>query len=149
MYHHMKVILDTNVVLSAAFSQRGASSKLLDMLADGEYEIALTLPLFLEYRDVLLRDSTLARGVDRTAVIELCEDLAAIAHGQIVYFLWRPWLRDPNDDLLLEAAVASGAEHIVTHNVRDFINQDVEEVFGISVLRPQEMLAILEKGKSQ
>jgi len=143
----MKVILDTNVILAAAYSQRGASSKLLSLLADGKYEIALTLPLFLEYRDVLLRDSTLERGVDRIAAIELCEDLAAIAHGQIVYFLWRPWLRDPNDDLVLEAAVTSGAQHIVTHNVRDFINQDVESVFGISVLKPQEMLALLEKGK--
>ena len=142
----MKVILDTNVILAVAYSQRGASSKLLDLLADGEYEIALTLPLFLEYRDVLLRDSTIARGVKRSAAIELCEDLAAVAHGQIVYFLWRPWLRDANDDLVLEAAVASGAQHIVTHNVRDFINQNVESSFGISILKPQELLALLQTG---
>lgn len=142
----MKVILDTNVVLAAAYSRRGASSKLIGMLADGASKIALTLPLFLEYRDVLLRDSTTARGVDRVAATELCEDLAAVAYGQTVYFLWRPWLRDPNDDLVLEAAVASGAKYIVTHNIRDFTNQNIESVFGITILRPQEMLALLERG---
>lgn len=116
--HYMKIVPDTHVVLAAAYSRRGASSRLLGMLADGAYEIALTLPLFPEYRDVLLRDSTMTLGVDRSVATELCEDLAAVAHGQTVYFLWRPWLRDPNDNLVLEAAVASGAKHIVTHNVR-------------------------------
>jgi predicted nucleic acid-binding protein len=87
--------------------------------------------------------------VDRVAATELCEDLAAVAHGQTVHFLWRPWLRDPNDDLVVEAVVASVAKYIVTHNIRGFTNQNIESVFGITILRPQEMLALLERGYNE
>lgn len=139
----MKVVLDTNVVVSAALSRRGASSRLLELLADGEFDIALSLPLYLEYEDVLSRDELVSHGVDPVAARELHEDLGSIAQGQIIYFLWRPWLRDPKDDLVLEVAVASGSRYIVTHNVKDFIGQGIEDAFGIDVLTPQALLKIL------
>ena len=139
----MKVVLDTNVVVSAALSRRGASSRLLELLAEGEFDIALSLPLYLEYEDVLSRDELVSHGVDPVAARELYEDLGSIAQGQIIYFLWRPWLRDPKDDLVLEVAVASGSRYIVTHNVKDFIGQGIEDAFGIDVLTPQALLKIL------
>ena len=141
----MIAVLDTNVVLAAVYSQRGASSKLLSLLAEERFDIALTLPLFLEYQDVLSRDSTRERGVSEEAARELCEDLASIARGHRVYFLWRPWLRDPKDDLVLEAAVVSRANCIVTHNVRDFRDFGIEKSFGIEIMTPKELLARLNE----
>jgi predicted nucleic acid-binding protein len=56
---------------------------------------------------------------------------------QEIFFLWRPYLRDPNDDLILELAVAAGCDAVVTHNTRDFVGA---ERFGIDVLTPAAFL---------
>ena len=121
-----------------------ASSRLLGLLAEERFEIALTLPLYLEYADVLQRDKVLSRGVDPAAARELHEDLGAIAKGQVVHFIWRPWLRDANDDMVLEAAVASRSSYIVTFNVKDFIRQGVEEAFGIEIIKPAALIEKIE-----
>ena len=145
MYHHVRVVLDTNVVVAAALSRRGASSKLLGLLAEDRFEIALTLPLYLEYEDVLQRDRILSRGIDPEAARELCEDLGAVAKAQVVHFVWRPWLRDPDDDMVLEAAVASGSRYIVTFNLKDFRGHGVERAFGIDVVTPAAMISLIEE----
>jgi len=141
----MRVVIDTNVVVAAALSSRGASSKLLGLLADDCFEIALTLPLYLEYNDVLLRDKVLSRGVEPEMAQELCEDLAAVAKGQVVHFVWRPWLRDADDDMVLEAAVASRSRYIVTFNLKDFCKHGVEEAFGIEIVTPAALIKIIEE----
>ena len=140
----MRVVLDTNVVVAAALSRRGASSKLLGLLADERFEIALTLPLYLEYEDVLQRDKVLARGVDPEMARDLCEDLGAIAKGQVVHFVWRPWLRDADDDMVLEAAVASRSRYIVTFNLKDFRQHGIEKAFGIEIVTPAALIKIIE-----
>ena len=144
----MRVVLDTNVVVSAAISRRGASSKLLSLLAEDAFDIALSLPLYLEYKAVLSRDEIKALGVDPRAADELCEDLASIALAQVVHFLWRPWLRDAKDDFVLELAVASGSRYIVTHNTKDFTGQGVGKAFGVAIATPRNMLEILRRNES-
>ena len=145
----MKAVLDTNVVVAAALSRRGASSKLLGLLAEDRFEIALTLPLYLEYADVLQRDKVRSRGVDPEAARELHEDLGAVAKGQVVHFVWRPWLRDANDDMVLEAAVASRSRYIVTFNLKDFVRQGVEEAFGIEIVTPAAMIKKIEGNENE
>ena len=93
---------------------------------------------------MLQRDKILARGVDPVAARELCEDLGAIAKGQVVHFVWRPWLRDASDDMVLEAAVASRSRYIVTFNLKDFRKHGVEEAFGIEIVTPQALVEIIE-----
>ena len=66
---------------------------------------------------------------------------AAYAEPRAIYFLWRPWLRDPDDDMVLELAVSGSATHLVTFNGRDFAG--VEEAFGIRVMTPGKFLASL------
>jgi len=66
--------------------------------------------------------------------------LCSIAHCQRVFFLWRPWLNDPMDDMVLEAAVASQSRYIMTHNLRDFTGSGIESYFGIVPIRPREFL---------
>ncbi len=66
--------------------------------------------------------------------------LASLAHLQDVYFLWRPYLRDPDDDMVLECAVASGSRFIVTHNVKDFRRA---ENLNVKAITPASFLNIL------
>ena len=131
-----KVIVDTNIIYSALRSKRGASSKLLSLVGAGLFEIHLSVPLVLEYEDVLLRKSmTLPVGKD--VIDDVINSLCAVGQHHEIYFLWRPYLRDSKDELVLEIAVASQSEYIITYNKKDF--SGVNE-FGIKVLTPKEFL---------
>jgi predicted nucleic acid-binding protein len=90
------------------------------MLPGSKFEIALTVALYTEWQSVLTRPEHLPPGVNAEAAIGFLRYLASIANLQDVHFLWRPFLRDPDDDMVLECAVASGSQCIVTHNVKDF-----------------------------
>jgi predicted nucleic acid-binding protein len=133
------VVLDTNVLEAAFRSRRGASFAILSRVGTGQFEIAVSVPLVLEYEEVLLRQAGEA-GRNPIRVISLIDYLCSVGKRQAIFFLWRPWLRDPRDDMILELALAAGCEAIITHNVRHF--QPAAEL-GIRVLRPAEFLAEL------
>jgi len=131
-----RVVLDTNVLVAAIRSKRGSSYELLQRLGEGAFEITVSVSLTLEYESVLVRhisDSYLTPQ----DVINLIDYLCEIATWQEIFFLWRPFLRDSGDDLVLELAVAAGCDKIVTHNTRDFFGV---ERFGIEVLTPAAFL---------
>lgn len=136
----MRVILDTNILVSALRSNRGASYAIVSQLPSEQFQIALTIPLYLEYQDVLTRPEHMTGASTREDILNFLRYLCSIAHRQQVFFLWRPWLKDPRDDLVLEAAVASQSRYIVTHNLRDFTGRGIEEYFGITPVSPQEFL---------
>ena len=140
----MRVVLDTNVIVSALRSRSGASFALLSALDEARFEIALTLPLYLEYRDVLGREGTVDPSLGPDDVLAVCRGLAERAHLQDVHYLWRPLVKDPKDDLVLEAALASGSRYIVTHNVRDFTGKKIEEGLGVEIVTPKTFLGILQ-----
>jgi putative PIN family toxin of toxin-antitoxin system len=128
------VVLDTNVLVSAMRSNKGASFAVLERLGEGEFEIAVSVPLVLEYEDAMLRHrGSLSAAEVRDIVDYVCSE----ARHHRVYFLWRPLLRDPNDDMVAEVAVAAGAQAIVTHNHRDFLGV---EKFGLKIWSPQKLL---------
>jgi len=129
------VVLDTSVLVAAWRSRNGASFALLENLRDESFEIAVSVPLVLEYEAVLLRH--LARGQRKADVTALVDYLCSVAHRQHIFFLWRPLLRDADDDMVAEVAFASGASAIVTHNVRDF--QPILRL-GVDVLVPGQFL---------
>jgi putative PIN family toxin of toxin-antitoxin system len=134
------VVLDTSVLVAAWRSRLGASFALLEHLRDGSFDIAVSVPLVLEYESALLRH--LSSGQRRADVLALLDYLCAIARQQSIFFLWRPLLRDPNDDMVAELAVASGASAIVTHNTRDFL---LVERLGLDVLAPAQFLLQLSR----
>ena len=93
------------------------------------------MPLIVEYEAVLLRH--LHGGLSREDVEAFVDYLCHVALKQDIFFLWRPFLRDPDDDMLVELAVAAQCTGIVTHNVRDFVGV---EKLGLRILTPAELL---------
>jgi putative PIN family toxin of toxin-antitoxin system len=133
------IVLDTNVLVAAVRSREGASFLLLEELAlRPRFRICVSVPLVLEYEMALKRTPGLGASEAEQIVDYLCE----VGDKREIYFLWRPFLRDPKDEMVLEVAVEARAEAVVTHNVRDF--DGVEERFGIRVLRPGEFQLDLE-----
>lgn len=132
-----RVVVDTNVVVAGLRSKRGASFRLLSEIGRGRFEIALSVPLVLEYEDVLLRHSDVT-GLSQADVDAVLDYFCSVAHLQQIFYLWRPLLPDPKDDLLLELAVAARCQSIITFNRRDFVGADK---FAISVVEPGPFLS--------
>lgn len=143
----MNIILDTNVLVMALRSKQGASYALLSELPSQDFQIALTIPLYMEYQDVLSRPDMLALGYTTKDITDLTQYLCSIAHKQSIYYLWRPWLKDPKDDMVLEAAFASQSDYIVTYNSKDFKGKGIEDLFGIKPVTAKELLVELGRIK--
>ena len=133
------VVLDTNVLIAAIRSRSGASFRLLSLVGTGRFTPCVSVPLILEYEDVMKRFAA-GFGMGDDDVTAIIDFLCAESEQRAIYFLWRPYLRDPKDDFVLELAVEAGAEFIVTHNVRDFAGS---ERFGVRVIRPGEFLRLI------
>jgi putative PIN family toxin of toxin-antitoxin system len=140
----MKIVIDTNVFLSALFSRRGASYLLVEWLlrefSHGRQHNVISNTLVTEFDDVLLRQKHIAMctPLNRRDIERFIDGLCLISYHQRINFLWRPFLRDSNDDMVLEVAFNAKAEYIVTHNIKDF--HGVEERFDIRVITPQRFL---------
>ncbi|MFV1981787.1 MAG: putative toxin-antitoxin system toxin component, PIN family [Rhodothermia bacterium] len=131
-----RVVLDANVLVSAIRSNRGASFQILSAVDSGSFAISLSVPLVLEYEYAMIRAGMEVRVSNRT-VTDIVDHLCRVGRHVEIFYLWRPFLRDPNDDMILEVAVADSCDAIVTHNVRDFAGVDS---FGISVWTPRDFL---------
>ena len=139
----MRVVVDTSILVAALRSRRGASNQLVELVAVGKLRPLVSTALFLEYEDVLMRPETrLATKMDAADVQGFLAAFASAAEGVDVNFRWRPQLTDPNDELVLEAAVNGGADALVTHNMRDF--RTAAPRFGLRVLLPRELLKELK-----
>jgi putative PIN family toxin of toxin-antitoxin system len=131
----VRIVLDTSVIVAAWRSRLGASFEIVEGIGSGLFEIAVSVPLVAEYESALLRHLV---GSPRPRHVEALVDyLCAAAIQQKVFFLWRPLLSDPNDDMVVEVAIASQASIIVTHNVRDFA---AAKHLGLRILAPGAFL---------
>lgn len=135
----IRAVIDTNVLIAALRSSSGASHQILIAADRGDFQMALSVPLLAEYDDVSSRPE-IGISIPAAAVDTIIRRLAQVAHHQQIYFLWRPILPDPKDDMVLEVAIASGATHIVTFNHKDL---HMASQFGITVLRPAEFIHLL------
>lgn len=133
-----KVVVDTNVLVAALRSRRGASFRLLSLLRARRYELCVTVPLVMEYADVLGRPGMVP--VSQAQVDAIIDMICREAHQQTVHYLWRPQLRDPKDEMVLEAAVNASAAYLVTHNLADF---SAVRFRGLEVVTPARLLALL------
>lgn len=135
----MLVVLDTNVLVAGLRSALGASHAVLRRLAEGDFRIAVSTALCLEYEDVLNRPGLLG-SYSPDQIRTFLDSLCSVAEESHIYFQWRPFLPDPKDDLVFECALAAGATHIITHNGKDFRGT---EALGVSIVTPGQFLTML------
>jgi putative PIN family toxin of toxin-antitoxin system len=133
----MRLVLDTDIMVAALRSDQGASRRLLVMALDGVFDLLASVPLMIEYEAVLTRSEHLeASGLTASEVNEILDAVAKVANPVRLRFLWRPRLKDPSDEMVLETAVNGGADWLVTFNVRHLA--DAAREFGIRAVRPFE-----------
>ena len=131
-----RIVIDTNVLVAALRSRRGASYRLLSLIGDERFEINVSVPLVLEYEAAakrLVGEIPLGEG----EIDDILDYICAVARRWKVHYLWRPYLKDAKDEMVLELAVVAGCEYIVTYNRRDFAGV---ERFGLKVVTPKEFL---------
>lgn len=132
--------MDTNVLFAGLYSASGASYQILQLIEIGRITPIISTTLLFEYEDVLKRKQNELCLSDNQINVVL-DNICALSEFQKIYFLWRPYLKDPKDDHVLEVAVASKAKIIVTHNIRDFKGVDA---FGVTALRPGKLLEVIQ-----
>lgn len=131
----MRLVLDTNVLVAAQRSRLGASTRLVDAARSGRFTMLASVPLFLEYEAVLTRPEHLApQGLTRDTVERTLNALATLIEAVDIRYVWRPMVTDPDDDMVLEAAVNGRADALVTMERSVF--QPAAAQFGIAVMTP-------------
>lgn len=128
--------MDTNILVTALRSKRGASFKLISLIDKGPFKVNLSVSLVFQYEEVLRRQRR-SLHVTQDDIADFLDYLCSVANLHEIYFLWRPYLPDPQDDMVLELAVNAGCKYIVTYNKRDFRGT---ETFGIEVVTAKEFL---------
>ncbi len=135
----LRVVLDTSVMATALRSRAGAGFVLLRAVQFRRLTLLGTPSLFLEYEDVLKRtEQREISGLTLADIDELLAELAGLIEPVQVHLRWRPQLRDPGDELVLEAAINGRADALVTYNTRDF--REAAPRFGVRLVRPAELL---------
>ena len=134
-----KIVVDTNVIVAALKSNAGFSYKLLSIIDDNRFEVNISVPLILEYEDAIKREK-LKIGLTKEDIDTLLNYICFIGKERKIYFLWRPYLKDQKDDMILEVAVESGSDFIITFNKTDFEGIDK---FGVKTLAPKEFLRLI------
>ena len=135
----MYAVLDTSALVAGLRSKRGASFQILQAIRAGEIRIAVSVALLLEYESVLLRPGLIPHFTAQ-AIGRIVDGLCLLVDHQEVFFAWRPFLSDPDDDLVLELAVASSAPFIITHNIADFHRSDS---LGVRAITPATALNMI------
>jgi len=138
----IKVVLDTNVLVAAARSRVGASFALVNSIPAPEFTPCLSVGLYCEWQEVLTRPENLPLGITADNALAYVRYLASQAQLQEIHFLWRPFLPDADDDMILELAFAAGCEYIINHNVRDFQGS---QQLGVLALPPRDFLKLIGK----
>jgi putative PIN family toxin of toxin-antitoxin system len=140
----MRCVLDTNVVIAAMRSPAGASAFLLRAARRGEITILANVALALEYEATCRRpEHAVAAGFNQAQAELFVTAVVALAEPIESHFIWRPLLRDPDDEMVLAAAANGGAAAIVTFNRRDFGTVPLR--FGVEVLTPIEAVRRIRK----
>ena len=137
----MKIVIDTNVILPALMSREGVSNKFMIWVFSNNIKInVISNTLVTEYEDVLLRrkNRKLYPQFSKEDITSFIDDVCLISHHQKINFLWRPFLKDIKDDMVLETAFNGKCDYIITYNLKDF--HGVKDKFGIQIITPKEFL---------
>jgi putative PIN family toxin of toxin-antitoxin system len=130
------IVIDTNVMVAGLRSRRGSTFRLLTLVGTEQFDIHLSVPLVFEYEEVLLRELPHLQ-VPRSVIEDVLDFHCTVATRHRIFFLWRPYLPDPDDDMVLELAVTAQCDFIVTYNTRDFVGV---ERFALQAIEPGAFL---------
>ena len=136
----MLVTLDTNILYQALKSKTGASYFILQQVRNSRIRIALSVPVFQEYQDVLSRDKSLKDfGLRLSDIEQFLRFIAYAGKTYAIYFLLRPNLKDESDNMIVELAITSQSDYLITSNVKDF--KDAELKFNqLKIISPGEFV---------
>ncbi len=135
----MKIVMDTDTIVAAMRSNRGASFALIEAARAQRVTLSATVPLCLEYESVCHRpEHRLAAEPSAAEVGIFLDGIVDLIEPAEVFFLWRPQLRDPGDELVLEAAISAGAAAIVSFNIRDYLPAAL--LFELEIPTPAEAM---------
>ena len=129
-----------SVLVSGLRSKRGNSFQIIQAIRAGHLNISVSVALVLEYESVLLRPG-LVPSFATEKIHRILDAFCLMAKHHKVFFAWRPFLKDPNDELILEIAVAASAPYIITHNISDFVGS---ETMGVRAITPSTALKIIK-----
>ncbi|MFM9863307.1 MAG: putative toxin-antitoxin system toxin component, PIN family [Micropepsaceae bacterium] len=139
----MRIVLDTNVIIAAMRSPRGASAELLQFALQKRVTLVGGLTLALEYLDVCARaESREGTDITEADAVRFANQVIVQLTATEIRFRWRPTTPDPGDEHVVETALNGGAAAIVTFNKRDLANAAAQ--FGLQVLTPADTLRKLE-----
>ena len=134
------IVVDTSVVISALIGKRGASREVLRRCIIGQHQPLISNTLFQEYEDVISRDKIRkATPLTRKEIRELLNAFYNVCHWVPIYFLWRPNLKDENDNFLIELAIAGNSNTIVTNNIKDLSGAELN-FDNLEIVKPEELL---------
>ena len=137
----MLVTVDTNVLFQALRNSNGASYRILELIGQQKLRLALSVPVFTEYEDVLTRKSSLEEfGLTKKDVRAVLQMLAYVAIPYTIYFNWRPNLRDEADNIFMELAFTSISDALITSNLKDFTVSTDLKMEDINVVTPAGFL---------
>ena len=134
-----QIVADTNVFVTALRSQFGASYKLLSLIDKDVYQFNLSVPLVLEYEEVAKRMIG-EISLTEQEIDDILDFVIQRSNHWHIFYLWRPQLKDPSDDMVLELAVTANCKYILTYNINDF--KGIGK-FGIKAITPKEFLEMV------
>ena len=134
------IVIDTNVIISALKSNKGASFKLISLLTENKFKINISVPLILEYEEIIKREIN-SKIINKNDIESFIDYICYIGNPTKIYYLWRPFLKDPKDDMILELAFTSNSDYIITYNLKDF--SEVYSNFKIKSIIPKDFLKII------
>ena len=132
----IQIVIDTNIFISALRNDTGASFYLLSLVGKKEFETNISVPLIMEYESVAHRFLK-QTNLTVSDLNDILDYVCFSSNRHKINYLWRPFLKDPKDDLVLELAVKARSQHIITFNKKDFKNISK---FGMSAVTPWEFL---------
>jgi len=136
-----RLVLDTNVLVTALCNQDGASHLLIRWVLADKIILSASPALWLEYEAVIKRpEIRLRHGIELENLDVVLDTLAAHVEPVHLSYLWRPQLRDPNDEMVLETALNAGADALVTFNTKDFA--EAVKRFNLKLLTPSECVKL-------
>ncbi len=134
------IVVDTSIIISALIGKEGPSREILRLCLQEELKPLISNTLFLEYEDVSKREKIQELSpLTKNEIRQLLNAFYSVCRWVPIYYLWRPNLKDEADNFLIELALAGNALKIITNNIRDLENAELNFP-NLEILTPEIFL---------